>query len=55
MIGQTKHAGLYVNAVILRMAEMIRDHVESKRDALGINEAKERKLFDMADRRELKV
>ncbi len=38
-----------------RMAEMIRDHVESKRDALGINEAKERKLFDMADRRTLEV
>jgi carbon-monoxide dehydrogenase catalytic subunit len=38
-----------------RMAQMIRDHIESKRDALGINEKKERKLFDMADRRELKV
>jgi len=38
-----------------RMAQMIREHIESKRDALGINEKKERKLFDMADRRELKV
>ena len=38
-----------------RMAEMIRDHVESKRDALGINQETERKLFDMADRRELVV
>jgi carbon-monoxide dehydrogenase catalytic subunit len=38
-----------------RMAQLIREHIESKRDALGINEKKERKLFDMADRRELKV
>jgi len=38
-----------------RMAQVIREHIESKRDALGINEKKERKLFDMADRRELKV
>jgi carbon-monoxide dehydrogenase catalytic subunit len=38
-----------------RMAQAIREHIESKRDALGINEKKERKLFDMADRRELKV
>ena len=38
-----------------RMAEMLRDHVESKRDALGINVKAERKLFDMADRRELEV
>lgn len=37
------------------MAQLIRDHIESKRDALGINEKKERKLFDMADRRDLKV
>jgi len=34
---------------------MVRDHIESKRDALGINEEKERKLFDMADRRALEV
>ena len=38
-----------------RTAEMIRDHIESKRDALGINEQKERKLYDMADRRALEV
>jgi carbon-monoxide dehydrogenase catalytic subunit len=37
------------------MAARIRDHVESKRDALGINQATERKLFDMADRRALEV
>ena len=30
-------------------------HFESKRDALGINEEKERKLYDMDDRRALKV
>jgi len=38
-----------------RHAEMIRDHIESKRDALGINEEKERVLFDMEARRELAV
>ena len=38
-----------------RMAQLIREHVESKRDALGINVETERKLFDMADRRELTV
>jgi carbon-monoxide dehydrogenase catalytic subunit len=38
-----------------RIAALVRDHVESKRDALGINEKKERKLFDMADRRALEV
>jgi len=37
------------------MAEMIRAHIESKRDALGINVKRERKLFDMAARRELQV
>jgi carbon-monoxide dehydrogenase catalytic subunit len=34
-------------------AKKIIDHIEKKRDALGINVKKERKLFDMADRREL--
>jgi anaerobic carbon-monoxide dehydrogenase catalytic subunit len=34
-------------------AGMILDHIERKRDALGINQKKERKLFDMSDRREL--
>jgi len=37
------------------IAGMVREHIESKRDALGINEEKERKLFDMDDRRALKV
>ena len=37
------------------MAKIIREHIESKRDALGINETKERKLFDMEDRRALTV
>jgi carbon-monoxide dehydrogenase catalytic subunit len=34
---------------------MILAHIEAKRDALGINQAKERKLYDMADRRALTV
>ena len=34
-------------------ADKILAHIEKKRDALGINKKKERKLFDMADRREL--
>jgi carbon-monoxide dehydrogenase catalytic subunit len=39
----------------MKAAEMILSHIESKRDALGINKAKERKLYDMADRRALAV
>ncbi len=39
----------------VRAAEMISEHIESKRDALGINKEKERKLYDMADRRALAV
>jgi len=39
----------------VKAAEMILAHIESKRDALGINKAKERKLYDMADRRALAV
>jgi len=37
------------------MADSIMAHIESKRDALGINKARERKLFDMEDRRKLTV
>ncbi len=36
-------------------AELIHAHIESKRDALGINVEKERKLYDMADRRALSI
>lgn len=39
----------------LKAAELIHDHIEAKRDALGINQERERKLYDMEDRRELKV
>jgi carbon-monoxide dehydrogenase catalytic subunit len=39
----------------VKAAEMILEHLESKRDALGINKEKERKLYDMADRRALAV
>jgi carbon-monoxide dehydrogenase catalytic subunit len=37
------------------MATLIKDHIEKKRDALGINEKKERKLYDMEDRRALSI
>jgi carbon-monoxide dehydrogenase catalytic subunit len=37
----------------VKAAEMLLAHIESKRDALGINKTKERKLYDMADRRAL--
>jgi carbon-monoxide dehydrogenase catalytic subunit len=36
-----------------KMAQLMIDHIEKKRDALGINVKKERKLYDMADRRAL--
>ena len=39
----------------VKAAEMILEHIESKRDALGINKEKERKLYDMADRRALAI
>ena len=39
----------------VKAAEMILAHIEGKRDALGINKSKERKLYDMADRRALAV
>ncbi|MEJ2703286.1 MAG: anaerobic carbon-monoxide dehydrogenase catalytic subunit [Sedimentisphaerales bacterium] len=39
----------------IKAAEMILEHIESKRDALGINKKEERKLYDMADRRALSV
>lgn len=39
----------------VKAAEMMLAHIESKRDALGINKKAERKLYDMADRRALSV
>jgi carbon-monoxide dehydrogenase catalytic subunit len=39
----------------IKAAAMMIEHIEKKRDALGINVAKERKLYDMADRRALVV
>ena len=38
-----------------KMAKLIIAHIEKKRDALGINAKKERKLYDMEDRRALAV
>jgi len=37
----------------IKTAGMMIEHIESKRDALGINVEKERKLYDMEDRRAL--
>ena len=39
----------------LKAAELMLEHIESARDALGINEEKERKLYGMEERRELSV
>jgi len=39
----------------IKAAAMMLEHIESKRDALGINVKAERKLYDMADRRALSV
>jgi len=39
----------------VKAAVMILEHIENKRNALGINKKKERKLYDMADRRALAV
>ena len=39
----------------VKAAEMILEHIEGKRDALGINVKAERKLYDMEDRRALEV
>ena len=38
-----------------QVAELVKNHIEAKRDALGINEEKERKLYDMEERRQLAV
>ncbi|MFN3467293.1 MAG: carbon monoxide dehydrogenase, partial [Candidatus Brocadiales bacterium] len=38
-----------------KIPKLLMDHIEKKRDALGINVAKERKLYDMEDRRKLEV
>jgi len=39
----------------IKAAHMMIEHIESKRDALGINKETERKLYDMADRRALSI
>ena len=39
----------------IKAAEMMIEHIERKRDALGINVEKERKLYDMEERRALVV
>ena len=37
----------------VKAADLMLAHIEAKRDALSINDKSERKLYDMADRREL--
>jgi len=39
----------------IKAAHMMIEHIESKRDALGINKETERKLYDMEDRRALAI
>ncbi|GAI48668.1 unnamed protein product, partial [marine sediment metagenome] len=39
----------------IKAARMMIEHIEKKRDALGINKETERKLYDMADRRALSI
>ena len=39
----------------IKAAGMMIEHIEKKRDALGINVEKERKLYDMEDRRALSI
>jgi carbon-monoxide dehydrogenase catalytic subunit len=39
----------------VKAAEMMLQRIEAKRDALGINEKKERKLYDMEERRALTI
>ena len=39
----------------VKAAEIILEHIENKRDALGINVERERKLYDMEERRALAV
>ncbi|HUX03117.1 MAG: anaerobic carbon-monoxide dehydrogenase catalytic subunit [Phycisphaerae bacterium] len=39
----------------VKAAELIHAHIEAKRDALGINQERERKLFGMEDRQKLEV
>ena len=38
-----------------KAVETICEHIEAKRDALGINKKTERKMFDMKDRRKAHV
>lgn len=42
-----------VEADPIKMAHLMIDHIEKKRDALGINQEKQRVLYDMAMRRDL--
>ncbi|MGB2937870.1 MAG: hypothetical protein WBD05_06695, partial [Phycisphaerae bacterium] len=39
----------------VKAAELMHAHIEAKRDALGINVERERKLYGMEDRQKLQV
>ncbi|MBI4008569.1 MAG: carbon monoxide dehydrogenase, partial [Planctomycetes bacterium] len=40
---------------IKKMGRLMMDHIEKKREALGINKERERKLYDMEERRKLEI
>jgi len=40
---------------VVKAAELMHAHIEAKRDALGINQERERKLYGMEDRQKLEV
>jgi carbon-monoxide dehydrogenase catalytic subunit len=51
---EEQHGGMWDLAIDpYEHAQKMIDHIDKKREALGIQEKKERKLFDMADRREI--
>ena len=54
-IEQAVGAKFHYEANVEEAVRIIVEHIEKKRDALGINRKTERKLYDMKDRRELDV
>ncbi len=44
-----------IEADPVKAAQMMLEHIEKKRDALGINQEKQRKLYDMEERRSLSI
>lgn len=52
-MGEITSSGVKVESDPLKAADAILAHIEDKRDALNINQQRERKLVDMKERREL--